>query len=531
LIELSNVKVACILDEFSYECFRHECKFIKVYPEDWKATLSKEKPDILFVESAWQGNESRWQYKVGNYQNNNLKDLKSLTDWCKSQNIPTVFWNKEDPVHFNFFIKAAKLFDYVYTTDENCIEKYKAHLGHNRVESLLFAAQPKLHNPIRVSGYKQKNIMFAGSYYGKQHPDRNKDVHMLLDVSSKYGLDIYDRNYKNNSVFKFPPKYKRYIRGSLEYQHLVNHCKKYKICLNVNSVKNSNTMCSRRLFELLASGVTVVSTNSKAIQSIFNNAISVVNNKTDANFVISNTLTKEEWRKTKETKGIRLIYGNHTYKHRIYKVLKRCHIPIKNPLVKNILVLGYAETVNDIDLLINSFNRQKYSNKKLKIFIKSSLPMSKFNRIHQKNNIEFIKITNINIKLSDFCHGNEFVALFHPTNYYGPYYLNDLYNGTNYSEATVIGKASYYQMRSTGNIALINKDENFVYNQDLINSASIIKQEFIYTSQMTLPDLLNLKSFRNKIAEQKCFSIDYYNFINSNKDINNDFQIINRVKI
>ncbi|MCA1062456.1 glycosyltransferase [Rossellomorea sp. AcN35-11] len=531
MIPFSNVKVACILDEFSYECFRHECKFIKVYPENWQSTLIREKPDILFVESAWQGNESRWQYKVGNYQNNDLSDLKLLTQWCKSHNIPTVFWNKEDPVHFNFFIKAAKLFDYVYTTDENCVEKYKTYLGHNRVQTLTFAAQPKLHNPIRVNGFKEKNIMFAGSYYGKQHPERNQDVHLLLDVASIYGLDIYDRNYNKNSVFKFPQKYKRYIRGSLEYQQLVNHCKKYKICLNVNSVKNSNTMCSRRLFELLASGVSVVSTNSNAIQSMFSNLISVVANKTDANFIISSILNREDWRKIREVKGIRLIYDHHTYTHRIYNILKSCKIPVENPFFKDILVLGYADTLKKVELLLSSFNKQNYRNKKLIIFIENSLPLDRFNNIHHKDYIEFIKITNTNIKLSDYCKGSTFAALFYPTNYYGPHYLKDLYNGAIYSEASIVGKAGYYQRRSTGNIALLNKDEHFVYNKNILNTGSIIKHEFIETSQLTLTDLLNLKSFRNKIVDQICFSIDPYNFINSEKDINNEYQIIDKVKV
>ena len=40
----------------------------------------------------------------------NLSILKELTSWCKKNKVPTIFWNKEDPVHFNSFINACKYF-------------------------------------------------------------------------------------------------------------------------------------------------------------------------------------------------------------------------------------------------------------------------------------------------------------------------------------------------------------------------------------------------------------------------------------
>ena len=34
--ELKDIKVACIMDEFTYECFSHECNLFKVSPDHWK---------------------------------------------------------------------------------------------------------------------------------------------------------------------------------------------------------------------------------------------------------------------------------------------------------------------------------------------------------------------------------------------------------------------------------------------------------------------------------------------------------------
>ncbi len=89
-------------------------------PNNWLEVLEAQQPHVLLVESAWQGNQGAWQYKVGAYSypgSVGLPDLNALVEWCRSHSIPTVFWNKEDPIHFEKFKEAASLFDVVFTTD------------------------------------------------------------------------------------------------------------------------------------------------------------------------------------------------------------------------------------------------------------------------------------------------------------------------------------------------------------------------------------------------------------------------------
>jgi hypothetical protein len=128
-IELKNIKIASILDKFSYECFKYECNFMPVSYDNWKIQLEMENPNFLLVKSAWSGNNNLWKNKIVNLHISHDKSLENLVHWCKYNNIPTVFWNKEDPGNFNMFIEAAKLFDYVFTTDINCIERYKDWMG------------------------------------------------------------------------------------------------------------------------------------------------------------------------------------------------------------------------------------------------------------------------------------------------------------------------------------------------------------------------------------------------------------------
>ncbi|NGY76377.1 hypothetical protein F6Y02_08630 [Bacillus megaterium] len=102
-----------------------EVNLLTFTTENWKEILIENTPDLLFVESAWRGNFGAWEYKIAKYNNQDKTPLFDLLRWCKENNIPTVFWNKEDPIHFEKFIDTAKLFDCIFTTDADMIPNYQ----------------------------------------------------------------------------------------------------------------------------------------------------------------------------------------------------------------------------------------------------------------------------------------------------------------------------------------------------------------------------------------------------------------------
>ena len=147
------------MDEFTFGSFQPECILHQLTPSNWRAELEVSGPDVLFIESAWRGKDELWGSKVGHTSG----EMQAIVAWCRTRNIPTVFWNKEDPIHFETFLSTAKLFDYVFTTDIDCIHRYKAALGHDRVYLLPFACQPAINNPVET--YQRKDAFcFAGAY-------------------------------------------------------------------------------------------------------------------------------------------------------------------------------------------------------------------------------------------------------------------------------------------------------------------------------------------------------------------------------
>ena len=106
-------------------------------------------------------------------------ELTALVAWCRAEGIPTVFWNKEDPPNYDRFLETARLFDQVFTVDAERIPDYQRDLGHDRIDLLPFAAQPRIHNPVRRAP-KTRDIAFAGTWFAEKHPERREQMAYVL---------------------------------------------------------------------------------------------------------------------------------------------------------------------------------------------------------------------------------------------------------------------------------------------------------------------------------------------------------------
>ena len=257
--------VAAILDTFTEYALRHEVNLLLISPKHWRAELEKTRPVCLFVESAWWGNNGGWRNRIVGYDGAEDNPLRELLEYCRSNGIPTVFWNKEDPPHFDNFLSAAREFDFVFTSDEDCVPRYREALGHDRIYVLPFAAAPRIHNPSREKGWPNYPVCFAGSWVSHKYPERVDALRYLLDPAVPLGLHIFDRNLTRDDFgpdYLFPDRYKKAIKGTLTYEEMLTAYRCYDVLLNVNTVSESSTMFARRVFESLACGTPVISSES-----------------------------------------------------------------------------------------------------------------------------------------------------------------------------------------------------------------------------------------------------------------------------
>lgn len=262
---LKQLKIACIMDTFSFNVFGPEANFLQITPNAWKEEMEAFQPSMFLIESAWRGKDDLWHNKIHILS----QELVDIIAYCRQNGIATVFWNKEDPFHFDDLIDTAQYFDFVFTTDIDCIAEYKFRLDHDNVFLLPFACQPKIHNPIEKFERKDA-FVFAGAYY-PHFPERMKVFEDFIKHLVVLGdLDIFDRHFGNTNTSNiFPKEYHPLIRGTLAYNEIDKAYKGYKYAINLNSITNSPTMFSRRVFELMASNTLVLSNYAKGIHYLF----------------------------------------------------------------------------------------------------------------------------------------------------------------------------------------------------------------------------------------------------------------------
>lgn len=527
LKKLSHLKVACILDEFSTNCFKYECNLIAFRPDNWEEILSREKPDMLLVESAWAGNDNSWQYKIAKYNVQNKSELIELVKWCKPFDIPTVFWNKEDPFHFERFIESAALFDYVFTTDQNMVSRYIEALHHKNVFVMQFAAQPKIHNPV-ITIRRKDRLCFAGSYYEERHEERRNDLEMLLDATAQFGLDIFDRNYEktkqNNMPYSFPKRFQPYIQhGSLKYNEIDTAYKGYRILLNVNSIKNSPTMFSRRVFEVMASGSPIVSNYSEGIQKTFgNNIVLMGKSKNEYEEIIKMLLNNQKFYDNICVTGLREVLSKHTYAHRLLNLVSITGIDIAEDYERKVSVICFVYNEYQAEAVIESFNRQSYKNKELIFFTAEDKLVDLVKQILSRQGIEedlysFIlegEIDKLN-KITGVCSGR-YISCFSAENYYCENFLLDLMYGTKYSDCRIIGKSSYFSYdQYEQRLKLENPSNEYRHTTDIEFTACIIDISVLEDIQLnTIYNALKkTNSLGCCVKTGEMLSLDKYNFL------------------
>ena len=343
---LAELTVGIIADEFTLEGMRGESTLVELRPESWRQQVDAQPLDALLVESAWEGVDGLWKQKIGYYDDERFSTLKAILEHCNTLGIPTIFWNKEDPVHFNRFSRTAAHFDHVFTTDSDCIRRYKADAGPRQqtVASLSFYAQPRLHNILPSDRAYDHSVAYAGSYYGDRYKARSKELATILDVAKNHGLAIYDRQHLNpESPYRFPANLARFVRGGLSYVEMVDAYKAHPVHVNVNSVDGSPTMFSRRVMEVAASGSAVLSGRGVGVQQVMNGLVPVVERPEEVDLLVTEWMNNEPARIRDAWLAYRHVHRGHTAAHRLAYVLRTAGLVVEAPEMPR-----YAVFVQDL---------------------------------------------------------------------------------------------------------------------------------------------------------------------------------------
>ena len=280
-----------------------------------------------------------------------------------------MFWNKEDPTHYpdrvHDFVKTAQLFDFVFTTAEECVEQYKKDYNLENVYALPFATNPIVFNPIEEYNSNRTNdIIFAGSWYAN-HIERSQSMCTLFDnlLNSGYNLKFFNRYYGDTDPNHIiPDKYKKYEKPSIPNKDIGKAYKSSIFGLNFNTVVDSETMFARRVFELMSSNTLVLSNYSKGMDKMFGNNVLFLDQSPD----ILKQLTDQDIDKIRED-NLKDVLSNHTYKKRFETILEKIGITYNKEIEKVTLVIQ-ASNKQQVNQEINLY-KKLFSNEKYKLLV------------------------------------------------------------------------------------------------------------------------------------------------------------------
>lgn len=342
---VGELHIGLIADEFTTAALESEIGVTALKPENWTAVLAEEPIDALIVESAWAGNGGAWTRGIGHYSDVESQPLRDLVAACREKSIPTIFWNKEDPVHTDRFIENARLFDVVGTTDADCLPTYLEHVGPGtQVISVPFFAQPRLHHPLAVDAqYQQPSkqndggeapaelVAYAGTFYGDRYLERSAELEMLLGAAGQ-DLAIYDRQLTvPNSPYTFPENLAAAVKAGLTYQETLMAYRDHPIHLNVNSVTISPTMFSRRVAEIAACGTPVISGRGEAIANLFGDLVPQPSCGQDARELIDYWRDHPAERRRDGWRLAQHVYRSHLASHRLVTMLRTAGLAVDGP--------------------------------------------------------------------------------------------------------------------------------------------------------------------------------------------------------
>lgn len=269
------LRIALIADPMTEQNFRSFAEVIPLTPQNWYRQMETCRPDIFFCESAWQGRDGCWAYRVHRNKRllfDNRTALKRILRYCGAAGLKTFFWNKEDPVFFddpvNSFSDTATLFSQVFTTAGECISRYRA-MG-CKAETLMFGFSPSLFYPVPLEDGEDRAVFF-GSWYADQ-PARCEAMRRLFRFVQDQGLrlSIYDRFWgteKENN--RFPAEYDPFRRPGVPYEQVREELRHAAYAVSVSTATDSETMFARRVIEMMACGRIVISNEATGLRQRF----------------------------------------------------------------------------------------------------------------------------------------------------------------------------------------------------------------------------------------------------------------------
>lgn len=406
------LNVAIVTDEFMFNYYRNAFrKLVYLTPDTFEQAFAENEFQVFIFVSCWSGMIGDEWRGIG-YREKPKHALERILQLARERGVATMFQTIEDPSNFEQFLPIARQFEHVFTTDIDCVARYRSETEARTVSFAEFGANPLFNNPIGMRRHAYPGAFFAGSYPSR-YPERCKDMHTVFDslIESDVDLIIADRNSDRPSdAFAFPATYQNHLIPKLEHELLQKVHKVFAYNVNFNSIKNSPTMCAMRVYELQAQGSLLLSNYARSVVNSFP-MVDVLSSKVDAARYLRRSETTAGYER--RVIGVRSIMNSRTSYDQARRMMLAAGVDCGIEPKHCVLVVLLKDTAE----LHSMFERQNYPHKTM-------IPRD---LVEGEDLSEYAYVTF-------FSAGNE----------YEPDYLGDMVNGFKYTAARYITKAAWF---------------------------------------------------------------------------------------
>ena len=232
--------------------------------------------------------------------------LRGELDYYPDYSNINIMWNISHPQSTP--IEEYEKYDYVFIASEKYANKIKSKVNTN-VNALLQCTDPDVFYPERNMDISDE-ILFVGVTRGV-YRKIIKDI-----LKTDYDVSIYGMGWEEFIDEKYV---KDYFIPNEELHKYYSSC---KILLNDHwNDMIDEDFPSNRLFDALSCGTFVISDNIPSANDLFEGSIVTYNDENDLKEKINYYLTHEDERIKIAKKGQKIVLENHTFDHRIKKIL------------------------------------------------------------------------------------------------------------------------------------------------------------------------------------------------------------------
>jgi spore maturation protein CgeB len=525
-----------VMDEFTEACILGALpRGHRLSRGNFISQLSATNSSMLFLESTWNGNDGKWKGAM-TYDNPHHEQklaLKAAIQIAKSKKLRTVFYNKEDPMHFDKFLPIAAEADVIFTSDSDCVDRYREKFPEKTVEVMKFAAPSNTCNPLGAPVFEdRKSVAFAGGYYGENHDDRVEQMDYILPAIEALNGTIFDRHSEQPAErYRYPVRYQSFCHPAITYSEMISQYRQFKVFLNVNTIVASPTMLSRRVYELLACGTPVISSPSAAIIEQFGDAVTVVDTAEQAIAETRRLVTdKAHWMKRSHL-GYRYVMNGNTYSDRAEQIMSAGNdinttyeppfvsmiTPTKEPgdyvrIIEN----AFAQTHERLELVVGF--GYLYSEDDVAHFIdRFEEETRRTGRNIRLRYVHFRERVHLGYKLNALMHEatGEVIAKMDDDDYYGPNYVSDMILPMRWGDFDLIGKHNTFWQDVEAGKFYLKYLRNAHRTTDMVFGATFVGRRTMFLrnpfpERRTGEDTLQLAQLKSN--GYRIYSADPFNF-------------------